>query len=486
MRFAPLCGGSWNCCYCALSEDVQVIDGLRKQAIVASTALSLHHHLDLYFIFSLRYNLRVEGGLIQFMDGFMTKWIRRAVLLPVLCMINLAQGCAGTYGKVVRQYREAPVCCTSMAELPIEPLLPGGATSFNLDAGSPAYRFATGKSYFRAFSLPQGPYPYRVTVSSYLIGDYLKTAYLFAPQLVTLDEQRHVVRSTGPGTFSITRTSFMEALQTAGDFPYKIEGGLTFNDQNRDERYLVVMTTDELLRQKTPFPAKELPMLILGSSGTSSSRPNEVEVIHAPGGKVSISVAAQGTEDPAAQSVDTASVSEKAVSGAGSEAVAASKPASVAGTKTPSNRPEIVIVRLANGKAFGAVELGRTNLGEARRLFENSAAGLGPERSNGATFTVGSVSLMPKHLFTPPGTMYQLYFDDNGVLVIIVDGAATNLPASGKDFRQRFLEARETWHSVSSYELQASLGSCVTLIAVFRTVNDSLDSAAFGYGCPTK
>ena len=99
------------------------------------------------------------------------------------CMLALAasmfiQGCATSYGTALRRYTEAPDCCPSLAELPVEPLRPGDKKSFTMGEGSPAYRFDTGKSYFRAFTLPQGPYPYKVTVKSFVIGDNLKSAYI--------------------------------------------------------------------------------------------------------------------------------------------------------------------------------------------------------------------------------------------------------------------------------------------------------------------
>ena len=408
--------------------------------------------------------------------------------LFVLCAILLVQGCAKPYGSVVRHYREVPVCCASMAELPIDELQPGDNKSFDLGAGSPAYQFDTGKSYFRAYLLPLGGYPYRVTVSSYLIGDYLKSAYLFFPQLITLDERRKVVRSTGPGTFSVTRTNFIEGVQTAGDFHYKIEGGLTFTETNRDERYLVVLTTDELLRMKTPVPSGEVPMLLLGSTWTSSAKASEVMVPHAPGGKVSISLSPLAPDRFAAQTGKAATGVENAIAVAKSETSAVPKlERARGGEKIPSSvRPETLTVRLASGRVIGGLELGKTGTDEARRLFENSGAGLGPERKSSTTFTIGTTTLTPERLFTPPGTLHQLYFDNNGVLVLFVDGAAAELPTSARDFRQRFPGARETGRVVGSYELQADISPCVTLIAVFRTVGDSLDSVAYAYGCPTK
>ncbi len=415
-------------------------------------------------------------------SGKFTIRLRRGGLLLVLSICCALQGCANSYAKVVRQHREAGVCCMSIADLPTDRLQPGDTINFRLDARSPAFRFTTGMSYFRAFTLPRDLYPYKISVSSYLVGDYLTSAYLFFPQVITLDEHHQIVRSTGPGTFRISRTGFMEALKTGGDFRYKLEGDLVFTGQNREERYLVVLTTEELLRGKSPIPDDEVPMMIAGGSA-ASSHPKEVEVPHAPAGSVRISLAALDSGKTGAGQAPAASPADKS-SGVAGKGTGPSQHASP--HVSASTGPETIVVHLPNGKPFGTVELGRTTLDAARALFENHSAGLGPERSSGATFAIGAVSLTPRHLFSPPGTAYQLYFDENGVLVIFADGAAAEFPASGKEFRRRHPTAAETWRSVGSYELQADVGSCVTLVGVFRTVNDSLDSAAFGFGCPTQ
>ncbi len=414
---------------------------------------------------------------------------RRAFgLLFILCVAVFSQGCAKPYGTLVRHYRETPVCCNTMADLPVEPLLAGEKKSFELGANSPLYRFDTGKSLFRVFALPEGPYPYRVTVSSYLVGDYLKSSYIFSPQLITLDKDRRVVRSTGPGSFSVAHADFLESLQTAGGFRNKIEGGLTFTGTNFDERYLVVLTTDELLRGKTAFPSKEVPMLILGSSGGFTAKSSEQQVPHAPGGMVSISWSSlsTGKSAPGAGNAETVISVPGAVSG--SEQIAVTTPGVVGSSeKTPAPvHPEQVTVRLASGRTIGSLDLGKTTMDEARRLFQDNGAGLGSVRKNSTTFTIGATSLAPTQLYTPPGTHHQLFFDDNGVLVLFADGSAAEPFSSSSDFRQRYSGVRETGRIAGSYELQADLAPCVTLIAVFRTVSDTLDSALFGYTCPTR
>jgi hypothetical protein len=383
------------------------------------------------------------------------------ILETLLCI----QGCAKPYGTALRLYSEAPDCCASPAELPVELLRQGDKKSFDLDAGSPAYRFNSGKSYFRAFSLPQGPYPYRVTVRSYIIGDNLKSAYIFYPQLITLDANRKLVRSTGPETFTLQRAGYFETAQETAGLQYKLEGGLNFTDNSRDERFLVVLTTDQLLKEKTSVSTtRDEPML---NFITVTSEMGEAQVPHAPAGRVSISVSPLITEPPAAGR------QEVAFGGAMHE-------------PSPNSPPEFVAVRLASGKMIGVLELGRTTEASARNLFENAGAGLGRERQNSATFSIGAVAVKPKRLFAPPGSSYQLYFDDQMSLVLLVDEAPADLPRSGREFMRRFPGARESGRTLSSYEVQAPLTNCVTLIAVFRATSDTLESAAYGYGCQVK
>jgi hypothetical protein len=380
------------------------------------------------------------------------------------CLLALAapmliQGCAAaSYGTALRRYTEVPVCCASLAELPVEPLRPGDKKSFTMGEGSPAYRFDTGKSYFRAFSLPQGPYPYKVTVKSFVIGDNLKSAYIFYPQLVTLDENRKPVRSTGPETFTLQQAGYLETMQETAGLRQKLEGGLTFTDKSRDERFLLVLTTDDLLRGKTAVStAGDDPLL---NFITVEANVAATLVQHAPAGRVSIALA-------------------PLVAGVAASGKAAQEP-------SPDPHPELVTVRLSGGKEIGALEPGRTTEEAARRLFEDAGAGLGQERHNSATFTIATVVLAPKRLFAPPGSSYQLYFDDKGTLVLLVDGAPANLPSSGKEFMRRFPEARESGRTLATYEVQAPLGHCVTLVAAFRAAGDTLESAAYGYGCPVK
>ncbi len=389
---------------------------------------------------------------------------RLFISILILCAALFVQACAKPYSGIMRQYREASPCCVSLAEIPVEPLQLGDKKSFDLADNSPVFRFETGKSYFRAFSLPQGPYPYKVTVRSFLVGGYLKSAYIFNPQLLTLDANYKVVRTTGPGTFSLEQVGILEALQKAEGLRYLLEGGLTFTEGSRDERYLVVLTTDELLQGRTSIPTGG--DMLLPSYGGPVPAKGEVLVPHAPVGQVKVTLAPLASESPVTMVV--------AQSGGGTVATPSAK------------RPELVTVRLASGKAIGELELGRSTLEAARQLFENAGAGLGPEQETAASFALGTAQLAVKRLYSPPGTLHQLYFDDRGILVLLVDGAPVDFPHNGKAFILGFPTARETGRTLGSYELQVSLSPCVTLITVFNTVSDTLASTGYGYGCPVR
>ena len=448
------------------------------------------------------------------------------LLLAMTAAVFIA-ACSTPYGTAVRTFREAPACCASLTEIPVETLDIGSKKSFDLGEGSPLYRFPTGKSYFRAFVLPRGPYPYRITVESFLIGDYLTSSYLFYPQFVTLDEERRVVRTTTPGDFVLAQTGFLEKLQEGVSLHLKVEGGLTFNEGNRDERYLVLLTTDKLRAGKTSVPLEKVPTYIPGY--WDSGKKEHMQVVNGPVGRVRITVASLVPPPPGGGGENAAVPAEKPVTheaaaptakgdggvlsrgqvkqeipsgeipravsggkpgGGGTSAAPAGLPvgAEKKGEPTPAAGEDAarVAIRLANGTGIGSLLLGRTRVEEGRSLLAAAGVPVGPDRTNAASFAVGTITLRPKMFLAPSGTPHQLYFDDNRVLVIAVDGSPTELPRNGGDFLARFPASRETGRSPGAYELQAPLSPCVTLIATFRAVGDTLDTAAFAYVCPTK
>ncbi len=385
--------------------------------------------------------------------------LRRVATFLILGAIVLIQGCARPYGATLRQYVEAPPCCSSLTELPVEPIALGEKKSIELGKGSPAYEFETGKSYFRAYALPQ-KYPYRVTVSSFFVGEDLKSAYIFFPQIVTLDARRQIVRQTTPESFSLQRTRLGEALADHAGLRHKLVGGLTFTEKNSNERFLVILTTGELLAGKTLLSTVgDVPLLTPGYTAVIPGEGKKEPIPHSPAGKLSVSIT---------------SLSEQAAVAADISAV------------SPELHPEMVTVRKADGKVAGRLELGKTTVETAQHLFDEAGVGLGPERQNNARFTIGPLSLTPERLFVPPASHYQLYFASNGLRLVVVDSAPVDLPHSGKEFLHHFPAARETGRTQFSYEVQLPLSECVNLAALFNSISDSLESVVYGYSCQAK
>ncbi|HEY6838500.1 MAG TPA: MalM family protein [Geobacteraceae bacterium] len=393
------------------------------------------------------------------------------------------QACSTSYATASRHLREAPACCTTLAELPSDSLRVGEEKSFDLGKDSPAFDFAGGKSFFRAFALPGEPYPYRVTVSSFLVGDDLRTAYLFSPQLVTLDADHRVVRATGPGDFVVEKVGLAESLREGGRLRSKLVGGLDFPDASRGERYLVVLTSDELRRGTTPVPRHDDDsMLFVGLD--EKARKEMVRLPNGAAGRVRIAVAASHAPAPTAAPAPAPAVERPATQGL--PAAAAVKAGTDIPASTAAAAPALVTARLANGRVIVGLELGRSTVETVRTLFGAAGADVGPEAPNAVPFVVGTARVTPKRLYTPPSSQLRLYFDEKGVLVAFVDGASVDLPATGEEFLQRFPAARETGRTMNSYELQTPLSPCVTLVAVYRTLGAGLDSAAYVHACPQR
>lgn len=130
---------------------------------------------------------------------------------------------------------------------------------------------------------------------------------------------------------------------------------------------------------------------------------------------------------------------------------------------------------------LGYLVLGRSTPADAGRVLEGNG-GLGPARPNEVVFRVGAATLRPNVVYTPPGTLHQLYFDQD-TLVLAVAGAPHGLPATRVDFEARFPGTRETHRESAWYELQAPLSRCIWLIAVFTAGSDRLDSSGSARVC---
>ncbi len=150
-------------------------------------------------------------------------------IIVIVWFMVIVSGCSVPYVRTISQYQNAAICCGSMDKFSFEVLEIGDTKSFDLSGTSPAYQFLTGKSYFKAFLLPLLSYPYVVTIRSYMLGGNIDSAYIFFPQVITLDENYEIIRSTDPRNFKLQKAGFFETAGETWGLMYKLEGEISFS-----------------------------------------------------------------------------------------------------------------------------------------------------------------------------------------------------------------------------------------------------------------
>lgn len=163
-------------------------------------------------------------------------------------------------------------------------------------------------------------------------------------------------------------------------------------------------------------------------------------------------------------------------------ALLAAVPAFAAAQVDTNNYARVAIYGIGD-TIIGHLTLGASTTADAKRLLDLHA-GLGPARDNQITFRIGSATVYPRLLFTPPWTMHQLYFEKD-TLVLVVDGMPHDLPSTRAEFGRRFPKAQETHRESAWYELQTPLSRCIWLIAVFSATTDTLESNGYIRVCPS-
>lgn len=211
----------------------------------------------------------------------------------LISILIISSGCGTSLKKVMKSYQEALPCCESMKDFKFETIVIGDSKSFDLGERSPAYLFDTGKSFFKAFALPQLSYPYHVSIRSYMLGQTRDSWYIFFPQIVTLNQDFELVRSTDSRSFQSKRAGFIETAKETFAMMYKLEGKISFAEVNRNEKYLIILTTDELLRAQTFFTKWEFITVLLPGVGLTpipTGRKEIMVVPNSPSGRINISV----------------------------------------------------------------------------------------------------------------------------------------------------------------------------------------------------
>ena len=117
--------------------------------------------------------------------------LRRFSAYPVFAASFLLAACA-TVQEEKEQLDAKRVCCDSVSQFKYEALPAQGSTEFSLNAESPAFAFETGKSYFKAYALPDSAPGRKLRIAHRpgqlgMIGPPEYTP-AYCPRIVFLDE----------------------------------------------------------------------------------------------------------------------------------------------------------------------------------------------------------------------------------------------------------------------------------------------------------
>ena len=142
----------------------------------------------------------------------------------------------------------APLCCSGLDQLPYQPLEQGFAGDVLIDTQAPAYRFETGKSFFRAFSLPAGGPSFEIRLYSQAGSSVL------APNAMLLDSRMRPTRLLDADDFSYVPPTGLKGDSL--DARLRIDRSQPEHPGN--ERYLILYTSDAQMAGQTVLqhPAK--------------------------------------------------------------------------------------------------------------------------------------------------------------------------------------------------------------------------------------
>jgi maltose operon periplasmic protein len=199
------------------------------------------------------------------------------------------------------RYQEAKANCNGYQEFGYEKLDIPDSKSFRIDKDSKVFGFDTGKSYFKAFELPKYSSPYSILIKSYELNgkptSFFAPAitYVFSPAIMFLDERFTVTRFMEKGVFHYTTASFFEVFGTTA-MMRMLEAKIPITQENANDRYMVILTTDELLKEKEVFVSPSfVPLILPGVVGAvPTGRVNVSNIPHSPIGKIKVVVKGLG------------------------------------------------------------------------------------------------------------------------------------------------------------------------------------------------
>lgn len=169
-----------------------------------------------------------------------------ALIAPILAGAFALSGCtiAPSQQEAADQIAAASICCKSISELPFTPVTFPSTTEFTIDQASPAFEFFSGKSFFKAFEIPQATEPYTIMVRSYLVTTVQLTQMVFYPVVVFLNEQHQIAHIIRPNDFQFRNST----IRSEPMDPPKVEAIVRIDPARSQPKYMVVFTDLQTLK----------------------------------------------------------------------------------------------------------------------------------------------------------------------------------------------------------------------------------------------
>jgi maltose operon protein len=165
------------------------------------------------------------------------------IAFAILGAVCTGRATAGQSQRDLAAWRSARVCCTDPAQFKYEALPRSGSVEFTIDRDSPLFEFQGGRSFFRAFTLPEGGGSYRLDIQSFFAGTKPQSAQVFYPIAAILTPDQLISRATTLEGLRI-ELPFLERSQNGA-----VSLSLGLDAPPGREKYLVIFTLGELLER---------------------------------------------------------------------------------------------------------------------------------------------------------------------------------------------------------------------------------------------
>ncbi|GAB4120896.1 MAG: hypothetical protein Tsb0027_16710 [Wenzhouxiangellaceae bacterium] len=134
--------------------------------------------------------------------------------------------------EAIRSYQAAKLCCSGYSDIQYHEWN-GEPFRFDLDNSSPTFNFSLGKSYFKAFHVPENAKGELIRVKSLFAGSATIWGSIMAPTAISFLDQSYNIIET---------RSLPPAFHHMGVFSDSHGGGVTFTKIPTDIDYMIVHT----------------------------------------------------------------------------------------------------------------------------------------------------------------------------------------------------------------------------------------------------